>query len=165
MTIKVVPDEDQTEASEVYQAQLARQSNLRPDCQSEKEPWSHSQFTEAAVKKAIARIYAKASAMTLPYYQYGETEGDNWVIKWMLYHVCRYRDNRNKKIRGRGHNDAEEVEATSPNPPGRFAPRTMFRCRIEPRNQSLTSDDSYQDIANSSYVSSGDFSGGLLRGP
>ena len=40
----------------------------------------------------------------------GRTCSPNWVIRWVLYHVCRYRDARNKKAQGRNFHDDDGLD-------------------------------------------------------
>ncbi len=66
-------------------------------------PYSSSQISETAIHREILRIYAMARRETKPVYDLGRDtagiEEENWVIRWMLWHVFRYRDNRNKNRR------------------------------------------------------------------
>ena len=66
-------------------------------------PYSSSQISETAIHREILRIYANARRETKPVYDLGRDtagiEEENWVIRWMLWHVFRYRDNRNKNRR------------------------------------------------------------------
>ncbi|KAK3724739.1 hypothetical protein LTR37_000787 [Vermiconidia calcicola] len=66
-------------------------------------PYSSAQISETAIHREILRIYQYARRETRPVYDLGrDTEGieeENWVIRWMLWHVFRYRDNRNKNRR------------------------------------------------------------------
>ncbi|KAK4551221.1 hypothetical protein LTR86_011291 [Recurvomyces mirabilis] len=65
-----------------------------------KPPYSHAQFTETALHHEILEIYRLAKAETKPIYDLGhdmgDSEQDNWVIRWMLWHIFRYRDSRNR---------------------------------------------------------------------
>lgn len=87
----------QNEASRVYDGVLSCRQNLRADHADSKPPWSNNQFTESALRDAVDKIWKNASKSTAVYYRRGKPGGENWVIRWMLYHVCRYRDSRNKK--------------------------------------------------------------------
>lgn len=53
--------------------------------------------------REILRIYQTARPETRQVYDLGRdtagVEEENWVIRWMLWHVFRYRDNRNKNRR------------------------------------------------------------------
>jgi hypothetical protein len=66
-------------------------------------PYSSSQISETAIHREILRIYAQARRETREIYDLGRDtagiEEENWVIRWMLWHVFRYRDNRNKNRR------------------------------------------------------------------
>lgn len=71
--------------------------------QNAQPPFSNSQVSETAVHREILNIYQLARPETKPYYDLGrDTQGleeENWVIRWLLWHVFRYRDNRNKNRR------------------------------------------------------------------
>lgn len=66
-------------------------------------PYSYSQISETVLHWEILRIYREARPETRPYYDLGhDTEGiteENWVIRWLIWHVFRYRDNRNRHRR------------------------------------------------------------------
>ncbi|KAM3419202.1 hypothetical protein BST61_g5145 [Cercospora zeina] len=61
-------------------------------------------INETATHAEILRIYQLASPETRAIYDLGkDTEGpeeENWVIRWLLWHCFRYRDQRNNRIRG-----------------------------------------------------------------
>ena len=72
-------------------------SLLRPEHAHKPPPFAAAQYTEAAFSRIVRLIWTNASQDTRGWYALGQAQnGDNWVILWMLYHVCRYRDNRNK---------------------------------------------------------------------
>ncbi|KAB2575383.1 hypothetical protein DIS24_g8557 [Lasiodiplodia hormozganensis] len=78
-------------------------SNLVPQCRSDptvQPPYSSNQITETAMHREVLNVYHAASARTRPYYQQGHymdgRNEDNWIIRWLLWHVFRYRDNRNR---------------------------------------------------------------------
>ena len=56
-----------------------------------------------------------------------DTEGvemENWVIRWMLWHVFRYRDNRNKhRQNGNSSNGGTSERSSDQNSPG---PRSYY---------------------------------------
>ncbi|KAF2765875.1 hypothetical protein EJ03DRAFT_318687 [Teratosphaeria nubilosa] len=74
-----------------------RHTNIEP-------PYSHAHVTETAIHREIMRIYHLARPLTRQVYDLGRdterVEEENWVIRWMLWHVFRYRDNRNRNRRG-----------------------------------------------------------------
>ena len=95
-------------------------------------PYSNAQISEAAIHQEIVRIYQTARRETRDIYDLGRDQErpdeDNWVIRWMLWHVFRYRDNRNRNRRagspssggGGGGGDGAagpSTEATSGSPP------------------------------------------------
>ena len=82
-------------------------------------PYSSAQISETAIHREILRIYGSARRETQLIYDLGrDTEGieeENWVIRWMLWHVFRYRDNRNKNRRAVSPNEgADSGSANSP---------------------------------------------------
>ena len=66
-------------------------------------PYSNAQISETAIHREILRIYDFARRETKPVYDLGRdidrVEEENWVIRWMLWHVFRYRDSRNRNRR------------------------------------------------------------------
>ncbi|KAK3067234.1 hypothetical protein LTR53_016008, partial [Teratosphaeriaceae sp. CCFEE 6253] len=70
-------------------------------------PFSHAHISETYIHREILRIYNEASRETRIIYALGHDVGhegqrieeENWVIRWMLWHVFRYRDNRNRNRR------------------------------------------------------------------
>ncbi|TLD21708.1 hypothetical protein E2P81_ATG08296 [Venturia nashicola] len=65
-------------------------------------PYSSSMITETARHREILSIYSASSPETRVWYDRAVTHDggwDNWIIRWCLWHVFRYRDDRN-----RGHN-------------------------------------------------------------
>ncbi|KAK5163031.1 uncharacterized protein LTR77_010965 [Saxophila tyrrhenica] len=81
----------------------AKTESLAPQFQDDptvEPPYSSSQISETAIHRQILSIYAEARPETKVIYDLGRdtagTEEDNWVIRWMLWHVFRYRDKRNK---------------------------------------------------------------------
>ncbi|KYG48386.1 hypothetical protein M433DRAFT_35274, partial [Acidomyces richmondensis BFW] len=58
-------------------------------------PYSHAHVTETAIHREIIRIYQLARRETQAVYDLGRdierVEEENWVIRWMLWHVFRYR--------------------------------------------------------------------------
>ncbi|KAL9126440.1 MAG: hypothetical protein Q9217_004511 [Psora testacea] len=107
-------DSPKAEATRVYDIQLSSRSALRPEHSSSPAPWSNSQFTDSAIRDAVAAIYANASPLTAQLYRKGRPGGDNWVVRWVLYHVCRYRDSRNKKARSSKFEDDDEFFGPRP---------------------------------------------------
>lgn len=59
---------------------------------------STAQVHEAAWAREVLRIYQDARPETKAVYQFGHDlqTGDNWIIRWVMWHVFRYRDYRNK---------------------------------------------------------------------
>ncbi|KAF2173135.1 hypothetical protein M409DRAFT_62735 [Zasmidium cellare ATCC 36951] len=58
-------------------------------------------INETAMHREILRIYSNASERTKAVYELGhDTEGvgeENWVVRWLLWHAFRYRDQRNNR--------------------------------------------------------------------
>ena len=66
-------------------------------------PYSNAQISETTIHREILRIYSSARRETRAVYDLGRDtdriEEENWVIRWMLWHVFRYRDSRNRNRR------------------------------------------------------------------
>lgn len=66
-------------------------------------PYSNAQISETVTHREILRIYRIARPETRVVYDLGRdtdrVEEENWVIRWMLWHVFRYRDSRNRNRR------------------------------------------------------------------
>jgi hypothetical protein len=81
-------------------------------------PYSNAQISETAIHREILRIYQSARRETKAVYDLGRdtdrVEEENWVIRWMLWHVFRYRDNRNKNRRAVSPSDGDSASAPSP---------------------------------------------------
>jgi hypothetical protein len=75
---------------------------------------------EDAWQREILYIYNTAQPQTLAVYQFGHDtvdpdRPDNWIIRWMLWHVFRYRDYRNKqnRLKDAPSDDDDESERSS----------------------------------------------------
>ncbi|KAM0794715.1 hypothetical protein BDR22DRAFT_674291 [Usnea florida] len=109
-----------SEAIRVYDAQLmGNRDALKPQYANEPSPFSANQFSEAAFANAIKSIVKNASPQTRSLYDQGAIPGQpNWVARWILYHVCRYRDGRNKKAaRSQQFHDDDNIAESPPGPP------------------------------------------------
>lgn len=103
----------------MYDAQLTgNRGALKPQYAREDPPFSANQFSETAFVNAVRTIVGNASSQTRDLYQQGESDGQlNWVARWMLYHVCRYRDGRNKKAaRSKNFHDDDHIAEGYPPP-------------------------------------------------
>lgn len=84
----------------------------------ENQAGSTAQIHETAWQNEVLRIYNDAQPQTRAVYQFGHDLADpqapdNWIIRWMLWHVFRYRDYRNKQQRSTneaGSGDGDEDE-------------------------------------------------------
>lgn len=75
-----------------------RRDMLKPTYADMAPPFAANHFDDASFSRVIESIWRNASPHTRPWYDRGQVPGgDNWIILWMLYHVCRYRDARNSK--------------------------------------------------------------------
>ncbi|KAK3669533.1 hypothetical protein LTR78_010587 [Recurvomyces mirabilis] len=91
-----------------------------------KPPYSHAQISETALQGETQKIYDSARGETKVFYALGldmdQTPPRNWVIAWMLWHVFRYRDirNRNRKANVASNSDKDDncdpCEASAPRP-------------------------------------------------
>lgn len=81
-------------------------SALLPDLRcdpSVQPPYFISQISETAMHRTIQEVYRNASRETRAIYDkarsaHGDQE-ENWIIRWMLWHVFRYRDRRNRHVK------------------------------------------------------------------
>ncbi|KXS96888.1 hypothetical protein AC578_6232 [Pseudocercospora eumusae] len=87
---------------------------LRDD-PSVEPPYTFGQIDEEAIHAEVIRIYKDARKDTRIMYELGrDRDGDheeNWIIRWLLWHVFRYRDDRNSNNTRR--RNADEPDATS----------------------------------------------------
>lgn len=92
-------------------------------------PYSSSQISETAFHREILNIYRSARRETKWIYDMGRdtdrVEEENWVIRWMLWHVFRYRDNRNRNRRTAEDKAASEI---SESPTEEAKPFTSREC-------------------------------------
>lgn len=99
-----------TESQDVLVPSLRNNSSVEP-------PYSNAQISETVTHREILRIYRMARPETKVVYDLGRdtdrVEEENWVIRWMLWHVFRYRDSRN---RNRRHISPSPERVQAPNP-------------------------------------------------
>ena len=83
-----------------------------------KRPYKWGHLCREAIDRAIEEIGNDASPRSKPYYDLGHSADqtvNNWVLKWLLWHVARYRDERNnKKLRS---TDGSSVSSICYTPP------------------------------------------------
>lgn len=114
-------NDPQCEAIRVYETQLrGNRPALRTEHARANPPFAANQFSDAAFLQAIRTVEANASSQTRNLYSRGsQAGGNNWVIRWMLYHVCRYRDGRNRKAQSINFHDDDDLETGGgPGKPG-----------------------------------------------
>ncbi|EME38351.1 hypothetical protein DOTSEDRAFT_181475 [Dothistroma septosporum NZE10] len=84
-----------TASREALIPQLQNDSTIEP-------PYTFGQIDEAAMHAEVWRIYTNARKDTRIMYDLGlDRDGDhdeNWIIRWLLWHVFRYRDDRNSSL-------------------------------------------------------------------
>lgn len=86
---------------------------LKPAYANMSPPFAANHFTDIAFSNVVRLIYQHAQPQTKFWYDKGfVTKGDNWIILWMLYHVCRYRDARNSKATSRNFHDDDDLETS-----------------------------------------------------
>ncbi|KAI9884660.1 MAG: hypothetical protein M1823_003542 [Watsoniomyces obsoletus] len=105
---------EQTE--EVWEELVADRSKRRPQAQNKPEPWSYGDFTEAAIEDAVRRITENANDHTRPLFQIGHADqrGDQyWPARWVLYHIFRNRDARNRSRNRNTRGSSVETEKTT----------------------------------------------------
>jgi hypothetical protein len=124
-----VPLTAQNEAAEARHRMCEERSNLTEEAQADStltKPYGVHMLSEAAQYKEVQNIFATASPETRAVYELGQyTDGlgpfgdrqgplDNWIIRWCLWHVFRYRDDRNRHHRDRAQAAAVVIELQSP---------------------------------------------------
>jgi len=94
------------EAAHGRQRTVQDRNNLTPQSRNDPRvgdgPYSSAMITETARYREIQSIYTSASPETRWWYDRGitsESGWDNWIIRWCLWHVFRYRDDRNRNRR------------------------------------------------------------------
>ena len=110
-----VSDHAQAEAIEAFNARLRGQrSLLRPQFKASAPPYAANQFTDDAFRSCVRYIWSHAKNPTRDWYdRAGTPGGDNWIIAWMLYHICRYRDGRNQRAQSRNFHDDDDLDEGS----------------------------------------------------
>jgi len=88
------------EAAEGRERSCGDINNLTPEARNMRPPYSSNQIQPGVLHQVVMQIYRNASLQTRRIYDLGrEIDGvteDNWVIRWCLWHVFRYRDERNR---------------------------------------------------------------------
>ena len=105
-------DSAQAEAIEAFNTRLRGQrSLLRPQFKNSPPPFAANQFTDDAFKTCVRFIWSNSRNPTREWYdRAGTPGGDNWIIAWMLYHICRYRDGRNQRAQSRNFHDDDDLD-------------------------------------------------------
>lgn len=86
---------------------------LKPAYANMSPPFAANHFTDSAFSRVVEHIWRHANPSTRVWYDRGQVPGgDNWIILWMLYHVCRYRDARNSKATSRNFHDDDDLETS-----------------------------------------------------
>lgn len=95
-------------------------NNLTPQSREDPRvhdgPYSSAMITETARYREIQSIYQAAQPETRWWYDRGVTLDsgwDNWIIRWCLWHVFRYRDDRNRHRRSPQRNTTPPSSTTS----------------------------------------------------
>ena len=76
---------------------------LKPEYASNpavKQPYKWAHLDPVFIDQAIAQICEEGKEWPKHFYELGRSDDrkvNNWVLKWLLWHVCRYRDWRNRK--------------------------------------------------------------------
>jgi hypothetical protein len=99
-------------------------------------PYSSSMITETARHREIQNVYATASTETRIWYDraiMNDGGWDNWIIRWCLWHVFRYRDDRNRHNRRSPTGDTRYVQAPTYHQPYRELCTVSMKCTATPR--------------------------------
>lgn len=81
---------------------------------SVQRPYKWAHLDPSFIDHAISEIWTKAGPWPRHFYDRGHSQDRkvyNWVLKWLLWHVCRYRDWRNR----RNKNTTTVAVSTNPN--------------------------------------------------
>lgn len=97
----------QEEAAQGRQRTCQDRNNLTPQTRADPQvtaPYSSAMITETARHREVISIYHYASLESRAIYDRGVMQDgsnwDNWIIRWCLWHVFRYRDDRNRNRSG-----------------------------------------------------------------
>lgn len=119
------------EAVEGRRRMTASPESLAPQFRDDPKvepPYSNAQISESAIHQEIIRIYQNARRETKEIYDLGRdierVEEENWIIRWMLWHVFRYRDNRNRNRRAASPHDGSDPGSSRSPGPTTSAPTT-----------------------------------------
>lgn len=100
------PSQEEVTRHWVHNFETSNRLNLKPEYASNaavQRPYKWAHLSPAVVDRAIATIWEQGKPAPRHYYDLGYSEDPkvyNWVLKWLLWHVCRYRDWRNRKTKG-----------------------------------------------------------------
>ncbi|KAL9121490.1 MAG: hypothetical protein Q9187_001956 [Circinaria calcarea] len=78
---------------------------LKPEYASNasvQRPYKWAHLSTTTIDQAIAEIWGNGGPWPRHFYDLGHSQDRrvyNWVLKWLLWHVCRYRDWRNRRAR------------------------------------------------------------------
>lgn len=88
-----------------------RRDLLRPQYANCNPPFAANQFTDDAFNTTVRYVWQHADPHTRIWYDRAATpSGDNWIVAWMLYHICRYRDSRNSRAQSRNFHDDDNLD-------------------------------------------------------
>lgn len=112
-------DKMKAEATAGWERSKANRDSLLPHLRNDPRvvpPYAYGQIDEDAIQAEVVRIRRDASPETRFIYNVGcDYEGDreeNWIIRWLLWHSFRYRDERNAgSNRKRAPVDAKDVRS------------------------------------------------------
>ncbi|MCJ1401272.1 hypothetical protein MMC11_004484 [Xylographa trunciseda] len=85
--------------------ETASRTILKPEYASNlgvQRPYKWAHLNPSIINNAIAEIWRNGQQWPRRFYDQGRSDDAkvyNWVLKWLLWHVCRYRDWRNRKAR------------------------------------------------------------------
>ena len=113
--MRSIIDVRQDEACRAFTAQMRdNRALLKPEYARTAPPFAANQFTDIAFRSVVRSIWIHACVETKVWYDRARThDGDNWIISWMLYHVCRYRDPRNIRATSSDFHDDDDLDEGS----------------------------------------------------
>ncbi|KAI5356515.1 hypothetical protein Slin15195_G082660 [Septoria linicola] len=120
----------------------------------ESTTYTTAEVDEDLIMEEIRRIYKDASLLTKPFYDLAvdttTSDDSNWIIRWMIWHVFRYRDGRycSAGRRSTGLTSVSQDRSKSP---------MLMDCRHRPVDllkDSISRDTGYFDPVRDRYQSS-----------
>lgn len=103
VTLHKRTDNGQEEAAEARERMTSDPANFIDQAQVANSPHPIHVITETAIHREVVAVWQGCNAQLRSIYDLGAVQNnedwDNWIIRWCLWHVFRYRDQRNRRAR------------------------------------------------------------------